>query len=303
MGEIGSGTGSSYPAALDTNNTLEVNSPNAGKTKARAEVPNDLGGAVVAIETELGTDPAGSVANVKTYLQTEHGADGTHDNTKVAMLAGTQTITGDKTLSGTTEISGTTTLSGTTSVTGAVSFTDNPTITNIGPYHELLETGVTANNKAWQLRAESEQLKLRTANDAKDTFGDIFTVDRTGTTVDGMEIFPPLTVNGGIQTDGTNTFKIKLISIGDWDMDATASVAIAHGLTYANILDVSAAIRNDTDTLRYNLGDTTAGAIASWITWGATNINLEREAAGPFDHVDFNSTSFNRGWITVTYLA
>lgn len=109
MGEIGSGTGSSYPAALDTDNTPEVNSPAAGKTKARAEVPNDLAACIVAIETELGTDPAGTLTNVKTFLQTEHNTDGTHDNTKVAMLAGTQTITGNKTLSGTNTISGATT--------------------------------------------------------------------------------------------------------------------------------------------------------------------------------------------------
>ena len=57
MGEIGSGNGSSYPTTLDTDTTQEVNTPNSGKTKARAEVPNDLGAAVVAIETELGTDP------------------------------------------------------------------------------------------------------------------------------------------------------------------------------------------------------------------------------------------------------
>src|SRR3990172_346277 len=78
MGELGSGTGSSYPSALDTDTTSEVNSPNAGRTKARAEVANDLNAAVVAIENELGTDPAGSLTNVKTFLQTEHGVNGTH---------------------------------------------------------------------------------------------------------------------------------------------------------------------------------------------------------------------------------
>ena len=78
MGDIGSGSGSSYPSALDTHNNLEVNSPNAGKTKARAEVPNDLAAAIVAIETELGTDPAGTASNVKTFLQVEHETDGTH---------------------------------------------------------------------------------------------------------------------------------------------------------------------------------------------------------------------------------
>lgn len=78
MSEIGSGSGSSYPGALDTDSTLEVNSPNAGKTKARAEVPNDLAACIIALETELGTDPAGSLSDVKTFLQTEHGSNGAH---------------------------------------------------------------------------------------------------------------------------------------------------------------------------------------------------------------------------------
>src|SRR3990167_1298201 len=78
MGEIGSGNNSVYPGDLDTNSIPEVNSPAAGKTKARKEVVEDLTAAVIAIETELGTDPAGSLANVKTYLQTDHQTDGTH---------------------------------------------------------------------------------------------------------------------------------------------------------------------------------------------------------------------------------
>ena len=82
MGELGSGNGSSYPATLDTAGT-EIDSPNAGKTKARADVPNDLYAAIVAIEKELGIDPAGTLADVKTFLQTEHNADGTHQGALV----------------------------------------------------------------------------------------------------------------------------------------------------------------------------------------------------------------------------
>ena len=80
MSELGSGSGSSYPGALDTNNTAEVDSPNAGKTLARADVPNDLAAAVVAIEGELGVDPAGSAATVVARIDNEHAADGTHSD-------------------------------------------------------------------------------------------------------------------------------------------------------------------------------------------------------------------------------
>ena len=74
MAEIGAGSGSGYPGALDTNSSLEVDS----STLARADVPNDLAAAIVAIETELGTDPAGTKTDVKTFLQVSHQTDGTH---------------------------------------------------------------------------------------------------------------------------------------------------------------------------------------------------------------------------------
>ena len=52
-----------------------------GKTKARKEPIEDLTDAMIKVETELGTDPAGSLTNVKTFLQTQHQTDGTHKNT------------------------------------------------------------------------------------------------------------------------------------------------------------------------------------------------------------------------------
>jgi hypothetical protein len=54
MGQLGSGDGTSYPTTLDTAG-LEVDSPNAGMTKARAATPNDLYSAVVGIQAALGS--------------------------------------------------------------------------------------------------------------------------------------------------------------------------------------------------------------------------------------------------------
>lgn len=104
MAEIGSGSGSSYPGALDTNSSLEVNSPNVGKTKVRAEVPNDLASALIAVQTELGINPAGTLVDLVSFLQVEHGTDGTHLNNLVALLAGIQTFTGAKTFNGSTTL-------------------------------------------------------------------------------------------------------------------------------------------------------------------------------------------------------
>ena len=57
--ELGAGGGSGYPAALDTDAT-----PESGITIARSNVPNDLADAIINIQTELGTDPAGDAATV-----------------------------------------------------------------------------------------------------------------------------------------------------------------------------------------------------------------------------------------------
>jgi len=73
MANIGSGGGTGYPSAIDTQSP-----PESGATLARSDVPNDLAAAVIAIETELGTNPSGSEADVKTFLQTEHDVDGSH---------------------------------------------------------------------------------------------------------------------------------------------------------------------------------------------------------------------------------
>lgn len=101
MSEIGSGGGSSYPSAFDTDTSPEVNDPNAGKTRARAEVPNDLAACVITLQQALGLTPQGTALTVKDFLQTEHGVDGTHDPAIIVKTSGNQTIAGVKTYSGT----------------------------------------------------------------------------------------------------------------------------------------------------------------------------------------------------------
>lgn len=113
--------------------------------------------------------------------------------------------------------------------------------------------------------------------------------------------------SGGINsnTDGTNEFlKTKIIEIGDWDMDLDQSVSVAHGLTLSKIRNVSVLIRNDTGLASYSLHriEASGGAIDGGINQiETTNVVLFREAALFFDSVNFDSTSFNRGWITIIY--
>ena len=63
MGEIGSGDGTSFPGTLDTGATVEL-----ATDFVRLGWGKDVEAAIVAIEAELGTDPAGSFATVAARL-------------------------------------------------------------------------------------------------------------------------------------------------------------------------------------------------------------------------------------------
>ncbi len=65
MPELGSGSGTGYPAAIDSDAILET-----AADYARIAVPNDLAAAIVAIETELGVAPSGGYATVVARLNT-----------------------------------------------------------------------------------------------------------------------------------------------------------------------------------------------------------------------------------------
>lgn len=71
--ELGSGSGTGYPGAIDTDTSVEVDYPDPLATTARAAVPNDTNAAVIAIETELGINPSGAYDTVKARLDAGDG--------------------------------------------------------------------------------------------------------------------------------------------------------------------------------------------------------------------------------------
>lgn len=71
MAELGEGSGTGYPTAVDTDENIESRS-----TSGSHNVPNDLAAAIIAVETELGTDPAGSLTDLKTRLAVALEDDG-----------------------------------------------------------------------------------------------------------------------------------------------------------------------------------------------------------------------------------
>lgn len=93
----------------------------------------------------------------------------------------------------------------------------------------------------------------------------------------------------------------KTVEIGDWDMDTDGIKAVAHGIgDHKKIRGISVIIRDDIDT-NYSDLKISGGVLAQNIQ--SVNIGLTRDNAGSFDNPTFDSTGFNRGWLTITYEA
>jgi len=120
-----------------------------------------------------------------------------------------------------------------------------------------------------------------------------------GVTVDGV-----LLKDGGI-SDGANIIKTKVINIGDWNMDANSLVTVPHGVTQANIRSVSAYIINDAGTYYFPVTpgtNVTNPADAEIQVVAGGQVSLIRKVGGYFDNPNFDSTSYNRGWLIITYV-
>lgn len=110
--------------------------------------------------------------------------------------------------------------------------------------------------------------------------------------------------------DALAGLQTKVIEIGDWDMVSTLNIDVTHGVTAKNIRSIDVIIRDDFDE-NYDKLDTcgtTSGVLQGWIelvrTSGLnTTIRLRRLASGYFATTAYDATSFNRGWITITYVA
>jgi hypothetical protein len=127
------------------------------------------------------------------------------------------------------------------------------------------------------------------------------------TTMSGtLDVTGVSTLAGGadIGNSGT-TLKVKVVNIGDWNMDSTTAVSIAHGITdFKKIRSMTAIIRDDADTTYYNIDgveDATGDSFGGINLASSANISLRRHTGGVFDSTNFNSTSYNRGWITIWY--
>jgi hypothetical protein len=101
-------------------------------------------------------------------------------------------------------------------------------------------------------------------------------------------------------------YKTKTIEIGDWDMNATSFIIKSPSVAdWKTIRSVSVIVRNDTDTERYPIPFGRGAGVGAendgYFNIGSTGIAVFRITGTTFDSTDFDSTSYNRGWVTITY--
>ena len=99
--------------------------------------------------------------------------------------------------------------------------------------------------------------------------------------------------------------KQKIVEIGDWNMDAHESVSVAHGVPYQHIVGIQVMVRADSGVaiqIPLNYCSSSYTQAQGWWWADTSNVILGRLAAGTFDNTNFNSTSWNRGWIILDLL-
>lgn len=108
-------------------------------------------------------------------------------------------------------------------------------------------------------------------------------------------------------TSNSIQFKVKIINIGDWNMDTANAVNIAHGLTLGHIRSISVSIINDLGSTTYDFAATILNSNGTFHSYGGyivastTHITLRRHLGGMYDGNSFDLTPYNRGWITINY--
>lgn len=105
--------------------------------------------------------------------------------------------------------------------------------------------------------------------------------------------------------------RMAVIEIGDWNMDADATLSVNSALiAFSAIRAVDVIVRNDSGFSLYPLAQKLDGSGNSAGSFGVTDAGgdvvtyaLVRTAGSTFDAPAFSTTSYNRGWITIRYEA
>lgn len=103
-----------------------------------------------------------------------------------------------------------------------------------------------------------------------------------------------------------NQTRTEVIELGDWNMNTDHFINVAHGLVFDDIIAAEVTVRNDANTSKKGIG--TGVSALNTRPQGyiedidATNITIVRFTGGIFDDAAYSTTSYNRGWLIITYI-
>ena len=175
----------------------------------------------------------------------------------------------------------------------------------------IVEKATTAEAQAGTAEKylDAALLQLVTATTSRKGVAEIATTAEAQALTDDTRIMTPNKV--GAITDGT---LIKILNIGDWDMNALSGVLVTHGLTLSKIISVEAYIRRDDDASSEPsaissliggpcFGTVTYDTLAGKVGARASDVVLIRDAQiFNYQNTSYNKTSYNRGYIVIRHL-
>ncbi|MEJ2655600.1 MAG: hypothetical protein P8012_00180 [Desulfobacterales bacterium] len=111
-------------------------------------------------------------------------------------------------------------------------------------------------------------------------------------------------INKAADGIGVTIPRQKVIAIGDWNMNTTESVNVAHGLDVDKIVGFRVLIINDAGTQCFQIPYASYGDdnVETAVYINGANVFMGRELTGKFDSTDYEATSYNRGWVIVDYI-
>jgi hypothetical protein len=136
---------------------------------------------------------------------------------------------------------------------------------------------------------------------------ELATQGETDAGADDARAITALKLKSTSEAIGSDSGKLrtKVVNIGDWNMDSTIQINVAHGLTLLKIRAVKVIIINDASNNMKDLYlfSSTTGAMLGGTIDGmdGTNITISRLTGGDFDNNAYDSTGFNRGYVYIEY--
>ncbi len=106
-----------------------------------------------------------------------------------------------------------------------------------------------------------------------------------------------------INATSSNAVECKILDIGSWNMDSTATKNVAHGLSdITKVASVTVAIRNDDGDAVFPIDHSASFAnVRGNVKLDATNVILQRNSSGSFNDPDYSDSGISRGKITIFY--